>query len=106
MRRHKVNVEVRKSKKDQLASKRQRKPLSRERNPPIDLMIGHGIVPICIRFLQNFVSPMIQFEPAWALANIASGTSEQTRCVIDNNTVQQFISLKSTQQFIKVHQLI
>lgn len=31
-----------------------RKMLSRERNPPIDLMIGHGIVPICIRFLQNF----------------------------------------------------
>jgi len=30
-----------------------RKMLSRERNPPIDLMIGHGIVPICIRFLQN-----------------------------------------------------
>lgn len=31
-----------------------RKMLSRERNPPIDLMIGHGIVPICIKFLQNF----------------------------------------------------
>lgn len=30
-----------------------RKMLSRERNPPIDLMIGHGIVPICIHFLQN-----------------------------------------------------
>lgn len=30
-----------------------RKMLSRERNPPIDLMIGHGIVPICIRFLQK-----------------------------------------------------
>lgn len=31
-----------------------RKMLSRERNPPIDLMIGHGIVPICVRFLQSF----------------------------------------------------
>lgn len=31
-----------------------RKMLSRERNPPIDLMIGHGVVPICVRFLQKF----------------------------------------------------
>lgn len=31
-----------------------RKMLSRERNPPINLMIGHGVVPICVRFLQNF----------------------------------------------------
>lgn len=30
-----------------------RKMLSRERNPPIDVMISHGVVPICIRFLQN-----------------------------------------------------
>lgn len=30
-----------------------RKMLSRERNPPIEVMIEHGIVPICIRFLQN-----------------------------------------------------
>lgn len=31
-----------------------RKMLSRERNPPIDTMIGHGIVPICIRFLEKY----------------------------------------------------
>lgn len=31
-----------------------RRMLSRERNPPIDVMITHGIVPICIRFLQKF----------------------------------------------------
>ncbi|XP_030377023.1 importin subunit alpha [Scaptodrosophila lebanonensis] len=76
-----------------LGMQQARKMLSRERNPPIDLMIGHGIVPICIRFLQNTDNPMLQFEAAWALTNIASGTSDQTRQVIDQNAVPHFINL-------------
>ncbi|XP_037959974.1 importin subunit alpha [Teleopsis dalmanni] len=70
-----------------------RKMLSRERHPPIDIMIGHGIVPICINFLQDTSNSMLQFEAAWALTNIASGTSEQTRCVIDHDAVPHFVAL-------------
>ncbi|XP_034474988.1 importin subunit alpha [Drosophila innubila] len=76
-----------------LGMQQARKMLSRERNPPIDLMIGHGIVPICIRFLQNTGNTMLQFEAAWALTNIASGTAEQTRCVIEQDAVPHFIAL-------------
>lgn len=36
------------------ATQAARKMLSRERNPPIDIMVGHGIVPICTAFLDRF----------------------------------------------------
>lgn len=31
-----------------------RKILSREQNPPIDAIIGHGVVPLLVKFLDNF----------------------------------------------------
>lgn len=70
-----------------------RKKLSIERNPPINDVIRSGIVPKLIQYLAAFDQPKLQFEAAWALTNIASGDSTQTRFVVESGCVQPFVHL-------------
>jgi len=65
--------------------------LPAERNPPIRAVVGLGILDILAEFLRDENNPRLQFEAAWVLTNVASGTAQETQAVIAAGAVSAFI---------------
>lgn len=75
-------------------------------NPPIQAVIDANIVPRAIQILNESNYPRLQIEAAWALTNIASGTSAQCQLLIDCGCIPVFIKLLSSDCSLVVHQVI
>lgn len=72
-----------------------RKLLSIAHKPPIDEVIETGVVPSLVMLL-GYPEHKMQFEAAWCVTNIGSGTSEQCQVVVSHNCVPALVGLISS----------
>ena len=70
-----------------------RKLLSIEFEPPIDEVMQKGCVAQLVKFLERGDCPKLQFEAAWAITNVASGTTEQTFALLKLGAVPALVTL-------------
>ncbi|XP_037931964.1 importin subunit alpha-like [Teleopsis dalmanni] len=61
----------------------------------IDERIYHSVVPIAIKLLQDTFNPIMQFEAAWVLTNIASRKSERIQSITYDAIPHLIILLQS-----------
>ncbi|ESL07179.1 importin alpha [Trypanosoma rangeli SC58] len=70
-----------------------RKLLAVELNPPHDEVTQSGVIPYLVNLMDRFEAPQLQFEAAWALTNVAAGTSKSTNILVESGVVPRFVAL-------------
>jgi importin subunit alpha-1 len=70
-----------------------RKLLAIENNPPIQEIVDCNVIPRLIQFLTQTQNPTLQFEAAWAITNIASGTTGHTKALVDAGVIPVLLQL-------------
>lgn len=51
------------------------------------------MIPKFLKYLQRTDLPKLQFEAAWCLTNVASGTNEHVAALLHNGTLLAFVQL-------------
>jgi len=67
--------------------------ISVEKNAPIDEVIEAGFVPLFVTSLKRDDFPALQFEAAWAITNICSGSTEHIEHVVKAGAMPILIKL-------------
>lgn len=62
-------------------------------DPPIQRIVDAGFVFKCVEWIHCFDFPQLQYEAAWALTNIASGTPMQCKSIIDKGAIPALVRL-------------
>ena len=71
-----------------------RRVLSKEEDPPIDKVLGLGALPLLIKLLGIPTEGCkLIFEATWAITNIASGSADQTRAVVEGGGIPPLVRL-------------
>ena len=74
-----------------------RRILSNKASLPIRQILDHSALYIIIAMTKNQEEPHLQLEATWCLANLASGSTEETYSLIKKNIISIFVQLsKST----------
>ncbi|KAL7500246.1 hypothetical protein ACHAWT_010965 [Skeletonema menzelii] len=68
-----------------------RKIMSVENNPPVHEVLNSGALPFLIQMLSLVDKPLVQFEAAWAITNIAS--TDQTAVIVDAGAIPPLVQL-------------
>lgn len=76
-----------------LAASQFRQMLSVEENAPIAEVISLGVVPRFVAMLRCVDRPLLQIDACWVLTNIAAGTAQQTRVVVEAGALPGLVAL-------------
>jgi importin subunit alpha-2 len=69
-----------------------RRILSRSKNPPVKQVIDQQLVPVLVQ-IMHMPNTTLQFEAAWALTNIVSGTADETAVVVQSDAIPALVQL-------------
>uniref|UniRef100_A0A6T1LNL5 Importin subunit alpha n=1 Tax=Alexandrium monilatum TaxID=311494 RepID=A0A6T1LNL5_9DINO len=80
-----------------MAARKFRQVLKSGPSPPIQEVIDAGAVPRLVELARSGPSTQVQHEALWALANIASGSADQTGAVVDEGAVELLVGKVSAE---------